>query len=31
MQGGYRVMVIMNGEYYDINMDKAEKGRKERD
>ena len=28
VQGGCNVTVIINGEYYDINMDKAEKGRK---
>lgn len=28
VQGGYRVTVIINGEYYDIDMDKAEKGQK---
>lgn len=30
MRGGYRVTVIINGEYYDINMDKAEKAGKGR-
>lgn len=29
MQGGYRVTVIINGEYYDIK-DKAEKAGKDR-
>lgn len=30
IEGGYRVMVIMNGEYYDINMNEAEKAGKDR-
>lgn len=30
MQGGYRVTVIINGEYYDINMNEAEQAGKER-
>ena len=28
VQGGYRVTVIINGEYYDIDMNKTEKGQK---
>lgn len=29
-QSGYRVTVIINGEYYDIDMDKADKAGKDR-
>lgn len=31
VEAGYSVMVVINGEYYSVNTDKAEKGRKERD
>ena len=30
VEAGYSVMVVINGEYYDINMNEAEKAGKER-